>query len=248
MKIIPVIDILDGIVVHAVKGKRSLYRPLKSALCESAEPLAVASAFKACDFTEMYVADLDSIIGKSDNFGVIQQISEKTGLNLMVDAGISEIEEANRLFRFKASKVIIGTETLPNIGFLKEAIECFGNERIVVSLDLNDGKLLSNSESIRSLDPFALVTTFQNVGVTELILIDLARVGSGRGVDLQFLRRLLDGLKMHLIVGGGVQEISDLFMLRDMGVSGVLMATALHSKLITMESLQHANMLKTPDS
>lgn len=245
MKIIPVIDILDGVVVHAVRGKRNTYQPLRSSLCSSAEPLSVASAFKACGFAELYVADLDSIMGKGENFGVLQQISEITGLNLIVDAGISEITEARRLFRFKASKVIVGTETLPSIDFVQEAIEYFGNNKIVVSLDLNNGKLLSRLESLQSLDAFTLVNKFQEVGVTELILLDLARVGSCEGVDLPFLKRLLNGLNIRLFVGGGVRKISDLFMLRDMGVSGVLMATALHSKLISVGSLKHANMLKT---
>lgn len=243
MKIIPVMDILDGVVVHAIRGKRSQYQPLKSALCNSSEPLAVASAFKVYGFTELYVADLDSIIGKGENFDVLQQISEMTRLNLIVDAGVSEIEEARRLFCFKASKVVVGTETLPSIDFLKEVIECFGNNKIIVSLDLNNGELLSESESVRSLDVFALVNKFQELGVKELILLDLARVGSCEGVDLSFLKRLLDGLKMRLFVGGGVREISDLITIRDMGVSGVLMATALHSKLVSVESLQHVNML-----
>ena len=49
LKVIPVIDILNGIVVHAVRGKRREYQPLQSILCKSVEPLEVAKAFKTLD-------------------------------------------------------------------------------------------------------------------------------------------------------------------------------------------------------
>ena len=88
MKVIPVIDILNGIVVHAVRGKRREYQPLQSILCKSVEPLEVAKAFKALGFSELYIADLDAITGGSVNFQVFKRIAKETGLKLMVDAGV----------------------------------------------------------------------------------------------------------------------------------------------------------------
>jgi phosphoribosylformimino-5-aminoimidazole carboxamide ribotide isomerase len=91
LRVIPVIDILNGVAVHAVRGRRSEYQPLKSILCTSADPLDVASAFKAAGFSELYVADLDAIMGGKPNFSVLKQIADTTGLRLMVDAGVAEL-------------------------------------------------------------------------------------------------------------------------------------------------------------
>ena len=74
MKIIPVIDILNGRVVHAIKGQRHNYQPLESVLFKSTEPLEVAKGFKALGFTELYVADLDAIIDCSTDFEVFKRI------------------------------------------------------------------------------------------------------------------------------------------------------------------------------
>ena len=104
MKVIPVIDILNGIVVHAVRGKRSEYKPLESILFKSVEPVEVAKAFKTLGFSELYVADLDAIIDCSTNFEVFKHMAEETGLHLMVDAGVTNIERAQKLLgnrRFK---------------------------------------------------------------------------------------------------------------------------------------------------
>ena len=46
MKVIPVIDILNGIAVHGIRGERKKYQPIKSVLTKSAEPVEVAAAFE----------------------------------------------------------------------------------------------------------------------------------------------------------------------------------------------------------
>jgi phosphoribosylformimino-5-aminoimidazole carboxamide ribotide isomerase len=243
LKIIPVIDVLDGVVVHAVRGKRKEYQPLKSSLCDSPDPLSVASVFKACGFKELYVADLDAIIGKGSNFSILEQIAEKTSLELMVDAGIADLKRAQDTFRSKVSKIIVGTETLPDIDFVSETIECFGSERVVISLDLMQGKVLSKSESARSMSALALAREFQGMGVTQMIVLDLARVGSGEGVDFAFLKEMLNSLEIKVLVGGGIRDTHDLVTLKEMGINGVLLATALHSGKISVQELRRACLM-----
>ncbi len=243
LKIIPVIDILSGVVVHAVKGKRTEYKPLKSILSDSADPLAVAKAFKKCGFRELYVADLDAIMGKGTNSPILRQIAEKTGLELIVDAGTSDLKHAQDLFDSKVSKVIIGTETLLHLRFINEAVDCFGAEKVIVSLDLNNGKVLSKSAELASMGVLGLAYELQERGISELIVLDLARVGSGEGVDVALLEEIMRGLKVKLLVGGGVCDLTDLQNLNEIGVYGVLLATALHSGRISVEQLHGMGLL-----
>ena len=243
MKVIPVIDILNGVAVHAVRGKRKEYQPLKSILFNSADPLEAASAFKMVGFAELYVADLDSILGKGTNLPVVEKIAEKTKLKIMVDAGISSIEKAQEAFRGKASKVIVGTETLQNLDFVKEAVEFFGSERVVVSIDLMKGEVLIKSEKAKSMGALALARVFQEMGVTDLVVLDLARVGSGEGVDVSQLEEFVRIPNFRVFVGGGVRDIEELEVLKIKGVSGVLLATALHTGKISLTALKRADMV-----
>ena len=238
MKIIPVIDIRSGVAVHAVRGRRKEYLPLKSILCDSADPVSVALAFKKCGFEELYVADLDAVMGKGENFSILKKIVEKTGLHLMVDAGICDLNQARQLLQRKVSKVIVGTETLPNLGFVKEAVDSFGSDRVIVSLDLKAGKVLSKDPALKSLSALELACDFQDVGVGELIVLDLARVGSGEGVDFSLLKELLGSVRMKLLVGGGIRDLKDLKMLRNLGVHDILLATSLHSGAVSIQDLQ----------
>jgi len=243
VKIIPVIDILDDIVVHAVRGRRKEYQPLKSVLCASTDPVDVARALKEFGFAEMYVADLDAITDGHTNFTVLQQIVDETGFELMVDAGITDLARAKRVLESRVSKVIIGTETLGSIGFVAEAVEFFGSEKIVVSLDLMGDKVLSKLEFDKSKDPVVLLREFQKMGVAQIIVLDLARVGSAEGVNLPVLKRMLMNHNVKVLVGGGVRNIRDLVELKNLGVSGALLATALHSGRITLEELRLAGLL-----
>src|SRR3972149_2346623 len=243
MKIIPVMDILNGVVFHAVRGRRSEYQPLKSVLCASAEPLDVALAFKALGFSELYVADLDAITGERANFSVLKQIADTTGLRLMVDAGIANLKRAEKVLSSHVSKVIIGTETLPSMSFVGEAVKFLGKERVVVSLDLKGEKVISGFELGKFRNPVDLLREFQGMGVDQIIVLDLARGGSGEGVNTPILKEVLRNLKIKVFVGGGVRDIKDLVELKNIGVFGVLIATALHSGRISLEGLRRAGLL-----
>jgi len=243
LKVIPVIDVLNGKVVHAVRGRRSEYQPLRSVLCESVDPLEATQTFKTLGFSELYVADLDAIIECSMNFQALKRIVDETGLKLMVDAGITAVERARSLLENGVSKLVIGTETLQNKSFVGEAAVVFGSDRVIVSLDLKGDKVLVRPGFDGSLDPILLLGEFKDVGVQQVIVLDLTRVGSGEGVNVDFLRKVLRNFNMDVYVGGGVRNMADLIMLKSLGVSGVLVATALHSGKISVEELRQSGLL-----
>ena len=243
MKIIPVLDVLNGIVVHAVGGKREKYYPIKSVLCASSDPLNVASTFRSLGFDELYMADLDAILSKHVNFSLYKQIKAVTDLNLMVDAGISDLEKAQKVLENEVSKIIIGTETLENLDFVKEAVKLFGKNRVIVSLDLRGGRIMSRSPYIKSRIPVELAKAFQGMNVAQIIVLDLARVGMNKGINLEIVKGILEQTQVEVLTGGGVRDIKDLKKLRSMGVSGVLVATALHNGRLTIRKLEQFDFI-----
>ena len=81
------------------------------------------------------------------------------------------------------------------------------------------------------------------MGVSNLIILDLDRVGNGQGVNVDFLKKVQAEVKMEIYVGGGVRNIEDLSELGRLGVSGVLVATALHTGRISVEELRRENLI-----
>ncbi len=243
MKVIPVIDILNGAVVHAVKGRRSQYKPLESVITKSTDPTAVAEAFKSLGFNELYIADLDAIIDCRDDFRQIKQTAEKTGLTLLVDAGVTGIKRAQRLMDSGVGKLVVGTETLKSKAFVEEAIRHFGSDHVVISLDLKDGKVLTQPGFIGPTEPMQLLKEFKAQGASQVIVLDLSRVGSGEGVDFDFLKQVIAETCMDVYVGGGVRNINDLQELESLGVAGAMIATSLHTGKISTAELKREGFL-----
>jgi phosphoribosylformimino-5-aminoimidazole carboxamide ribotide isomerase len=243
MKIIPVIDVLNGIAVHGIRGERRHYRPLKSLLCKSTDPLEIAAAFESLGFSSLYLADLDAILGKSANFSVYSKIMTTTCLDLMVDAGISDITKAKNVFKTNVSKIVIGSETLKSLDFVSQAVGNFGEDKIVVSIDQKKGKLLSDSEAIASMEAVSFAKKLASVGVRQIILLDLDHVGTEHGINLSLIRTILEQTGVDLLVGGGIKSLYELEDLRSLGVSGALVATVLHNGKVTVDELKSTDFL-----
>jgi phosphoribosylformimino-5-aminoimidazole carboxamide ribotide isomerase len=241
LKVIPVIDVLNGIVVHAVRGIRKEYQPLQSVLTKSVEPLEVAKTFKNIGFSDLYLADLDAIIDCSTNFRFLKNISDE--IELLVDAGVTSIERAQKLLNSGVSKLIIGTETLQKKSFVSDSIRLFGSERVVVSLDLKGSKILVRLGFDGCSDPMCLLRQFKEMGVSQMIVLDLLRVGSGEGVNVDFLKKLIAEVEIDVYVGGGVRDLKDLVELKNIGVAGALVATGLHTGNISVEQLALEGLL-----
>ena len=238
MRVIPVLDLKGGVAVQAVRGQRAHYAPVTSVLTTSAHPVELARAFVTrLGARECYVADLDAIGRQADHAQLIRAIAG-LGLAVWLDAGIAEAADAARAVTQGASRVIVGTETLRDPGDLV-GIVAAATGACALSLDLRHGQLLGGSPAVEQLEPLTLAAMAWEAGVRSFIVLDLARVGSGEGARLDTARALRRRLSAaELIVGGGVRDRADLVTLRDGGFQGALVATALHTGVITSLTLE----------
>ncbi|MHA1649844.1 MAG: HisA/HisF-related TIM barrel protein [Candidatus Helarchaeota archaeon] len=240
MRIIPVLDILKGQVVHGVRGERNKYVPIQSILTPSSDPLEVAKVFKKqFPISELYIADLDAIMHQQFAVPYLEQIIAETKLKIMIDPGVDEPEPIASLLEKKVNKVIIGTETLRSISNLQRVVDEISPRNIIVSLDLKEGKILTKAKELRQLTPINAIHYFEDIGIQELIVLELTKVGSESGVMTQLLENILQTTSIPIITGGGARNIQDLVVLKNAGIAGVLIATALHKGAITPQDLSH---------
>jgi phosphoribosylformimino-5-aminoimidazole carboxamide ribotide isomerase len=241
MRLIPVIDLLDGQAVHAVRGERAHYRPVKSIVCEKSDPAALAMAFRdRLGLNEIYIADLNAIQG-SDRTGhpeTIAALARIEGMSILLDAGIPDVGKAREWLRLGVHKVIIGSETLREEDALRSFPESIENNRLVFSLDLHGGKILSQYPGLAVMPPMQALQLLQSCGWQEIILLDLRRVGSGEGADFALIAQARAACPdLRLMAGGGICSPRELIELESLGISGVLVATALHRGIITSEHI-----------
>lgn len=230
MRIIPVLDLKGGVVVHARRGQRDAYAPLRSPLVEGSDPLAVARALCArCGTHTIYVADLDAIGGAPVDVTTLAALADVS--DPWVDAGAVAPGPADDLARAGVARNVIGTESIgPGAASAQES----GGPPRVLSVDLRDGRLISPRPELAGREPTAAVGLVAELAVRELLVIDLARVGSGSGPPLEAVRALVAALPgVAVYAGGGVRDNADLDALRAAGAAGALVATALHAGRVT---------------
>ena len=125
---------------------------------------------------------------------------------------------------------VIGTESLSDAGYDRQP----ASPTPVLSVDLRDGVLISPRPELAGHEPGAAVGLARELAVRELLVIDLARVGSRAGPPLEAVATLSAALPdVDVYAGGGVRDDRDLDALARAGAAGALVATALHEGAIT---------------
>jgi phosphoribosylformimino-5-aminoimidazole carboxamide ribotide isomerase len=229
VRVVGVIDLKDGMAVHAVRGERERYRPVGSV---DGDPVALARWYRSeLGLDEVYVADLDAIIGAGDHREQIAALAREA--DVMVDAGVSEPVRARELLELGARRVIVGTETLS--GGLDQLLAEV--PPLVLSIDLREGRLLSPDPELAGRSALEAMERLYRPELREAIVLDLARVGSGAGIDVPLFAELHAAFDVQLLAGGGVRDVDDLHALRDAGATGALVATALHKGVIGRREL-----------
>lgn len=239
-KIIPVIDILNANAVHAKKGKRTAYKPLKSYLFQSSNPVEIINIIKnKFDFDEFYIADLDSIIKRAPNFQILNDILRISDIDVVLDPGIADLKDILQFSKFKIKSLILGLETIKNFKVISQSLEILNPNNIIISIDMYKGQILSNAKDIESQNPIILIKKIESLGIKTIILLDLYRVGQKIGGIPPLYLEILRNFKGNVLVGGGIKNYGDLLDYKDNNFSGVLIATALYDGTINIERIKN---------
>ena len=246
MLVLGVLDLLNCRAVHARAGARDQYEPVRAVAgvsIEDGDALAIASAYRDnLALTELYAADLDAIMGRRPQDRLVAALAASGPLWL--DAGVSSVDGARHALTLGVARVIIGLETLESWEALQAICSGVDGDRVAFSLDMRDGALLRRGAD-GSNDPPDYAARAVDAGVQSIIVIDLARVGTRAGLDMDMLARVrASAPDVTLLAGGGVRGFDDLTRLAAAGCDGVLVATALHDGRLRADDVAAARKLK----
>jgi phosphoribosylformimino-5-aminoimidazole carboxamide ribotide isomerase len=240
MEIIPVLDILNGVVVRGVAGQRERYRRVQSQLTPSCDPSVIMRVFiDEFDLGRLYIADLDAIQFQQLNRCTIAELALGES-SLIVDRGVRSAADVEELLELGVDQVVVALETLDSVDTARTQVSRFGADRLVFSLDLKNGRPLTINPDWKGVEPFDIARQLIDVGLQHVIVLDLAAVGVDNGtptIDLcQRLRSLLpDGT---IVTGGGVSGCEDLQRIEAAGADGALVASALHDGRLSAEDVR----------
>ena len=228
MRVIPVIDLMHGQVVRARMGDRASYPLLESPLSRTSDAGDVVRGLLGMfSFPALYVADLDAIQGGGDNCQTLRRVrAEFPSLQMWVDNGAADASSLHALIGADLGTPVIGSESQRDSKLIAQHRDSM---RIVLSLDFR-GDAFQGPQDLLA-EPA--------LWPQRVIVMTLARVGSGAGPDLGRLasiQSIAGGREIY--AAGGVRDADDLRALKEAGISGALIATALHEGRIVAADLQ----------
>lgn len=228
MNLIPVIDLLNGEVVHAVAGNRASYRPFRVSQFKCDSAVALVDQWISCFRPKwIYIADLNSIQGNGNNTEIIQQLGGRP-VNFLLDCGFRNWQQYLEL-KERLNEVswvpVFGTETLESIQSLASDVR-MSREECFISIDIRGQKVVGGPELNK--DPFGFLEDIQALGFKQVILLDLDVVGTD---EAAWDRWNLSGTvsdSTQVFAGGGVKSKVDFDRLEKLGFDGALVASAIH--------------------
>ena len=234
MQIIPVIDLKDGIVVHAKQGNRDDYAPLKSRICNSSDIFAVVEAFSTLfNCSVIYIADLNAITRRGENADLLMDIlTAFPNITFWIDSGYPVVNDG-----------LLGlTNFFPVLG-----TESFHEDNLYEISKFNNNYILSLDYSITGEMGAKSLFSRQDLWPENIMIMTLPRVGSNLGPDFDRLTAFSKQYPQHnIIAAGGVRDTEDLDTLNQLRIQHVLVATALHNGTISPDDITSLQAKKYP--
>lgn len=235
MQILPAIDIKNGRAVRLVKGD------FEQETVVNDNVLDQASIFMEAGIQYIHVVDLDGALeGRAANRDLIAKIKEMTGLAIEVGGGIRTIEQIEDYLSVGINRVIIGSMAVKHPQFVKEALDKFGSDKIVVGIDAKNGMVATEGWlETSTVDYISLALEMEKMGVRLFVYTDVDRDGTLTGPNFEHYEKLVAHLtSAKVIASGGIHALSDLQQLEKIGVAGTIVGKAYYNGDISLKELR----------
>ena len=220
MIIIPAIDLIDNKCVRLSQGDYNTKTVYNS------NPLEVAKDFMKAGVNLIHVVDLDGAKkGQIVNIDTIKSLCENN-IPIEVGGGIRSYETIDMLLDIGVKRVILGSIAVANQDFLKEALNKYGKEKIVLGLDCKDDNVAIhgwlNDSQIKLMD---MLNTFIRLGGETIIYTDISKDGMMMGPNIDRLKDLV-ATGLNIVASGGVSSIEDIKNCKNIGCNGAIIGKA----------------------
>jgi phosphoribosylformimino-5-aminoimidazole carboxamide ribotide isomerase len=234
MKLYPAIDMLDGRAVRLVRGD------FDASKVYDEDPLSAARAWVHAGARQLHLVDLDGArAGSPTNLHHVHRIAFELGVPVQLGGGLRTLEALHQASDAGARRLVLGTAAFTHPDLVERALDAYGPERIVVSVDARGGSVsIEGWTKAAGIGVAEALAGLLERGVREFAYTNVDVDGMLEGPDIGHVRlaaRATNGGR--LIYSGGIGTLSDLRALAELGepaLDGVIVGKALYERRFTV--------------
>lgn len=229
MEVYPAIDLLNGACVRLRQGDFARSTEF------SDDPPAVARSFAEAGAPALHVVDLDGArAGRPVHEELVQAIRRAVAIPLQVGGGIRTAEQAAAYLEAGVDRVVLGTAALEAPEVLAGLAEAFGADRVLAAVDVRRGEVaIRGWRKASGRAPEEVLGDLGASGIRRVLYTAVERDGTLGGPDVEGARAVV-GAGFHTVVAGGIRRADDLRALREVGVEGAVIGSALYRGTLTL--------------
>ena len=235
MKILPAIDIKDGVCVRLTQGNFDNVTKYNN------DPASQAQLFLEHGFLNLHVVDLDGAKdGQRKNISQLNKILSLRELSIQFGGGVRTLDEVRNLLKLGINRVIIGTSAVTNFEFTETILKSIDLNSITFALDFKviDGSPLLASHGWQQLAQFNLFDFIEKFKPRNVLATDIDKDGLLQGPSIDVYKEIKSFFPaINLIGSGGISSIADIKALGEIGIEEVIVGKAIYDKKITLEEL-----------
>jgi len=237
IRVIPCLDIKEG---RAVKGVQFV-----NIISETRDPAEAAKTFCEQGADELVFRDITATVEmRGIRLDWVKQVKEVTTVPFTVGGGIHNIEDIAALFELGVDKVFINTAAVLHPELIRQAVEKYGKEKIIVAID---GKInpagrgapeyevvIKGGNEATGLEIAEWAKVVEELGICEIILTSTDRDGTRQGYHIEMTKAVAEAVTIPVIAAGGAGKLEHFYdAVVDGKAAAVLAASMFHFNLHT---------------
>lgn len=205
-RVIPILLLKENGLVKTTCFKKPIY---------IGDPINSVRIFNEKEVDELVFLDIDATVeNRGPNFGMLRDIAEEAFMPMAYGGGITKLCEIKEIFKIGFEKIILNSVIYKQPSLIKEAVQIFGSQSIVVCIDVRKNifgnyKLYSRSgKTIQKFEILDYCIQLEKLGAGELIINSIDHEGTGKGYDIQLIKLISSSLNIPVVALGGASKLN----------------------------------------
>ncbi len=234
IRVIPCLDVADGRVVKGVNFEN---------LRDAGDPIELADHYYKNGADELTFLDVKATVeNRSTMYDLVTKTAEQVFIPLTVGGGVRSVDDVGKLLSAGADKVAVSSAAIERPSLLAEISSKFGNQVLVLSLDLKSRQGTKNSWIVTThggrvetdIDAIEWLSKAEDLGVGELLVNSIDADGTKAGFDVALIAAVRSASRLPLIASGGAGAASDFPKAASAGADAILAASVFHNRSVTI--------------